>query len=160
MSASRSWSGAGSFPSALEPLVSVPHFKCSLEVVHRRDRLWVHDQGQEVLAHKCLVLVHRLGDSSESLEAIVLGHGGEGELGRSDALDQAADQGPQLLADDLGSRAVETAAVVGGSLDLGRLQLSPSEEAVELGRAAGQVGPEVLQPRRGIFAVVSIRAVE
>ena len=103
-----------------------------------------------------MVLIDWLGNSAERLKAVVPRHISKGALGRSVALHQAGNQSPQLLADDRGGRVVEATAVVSGLQDLARLQLSPGEQAVEPGRAAGQVVPEDLQPRRGIFAVVSI----
>ena len=72
-----------------QALVGVPHLQRSLETVHRRSRLGVHNKRQEVLAHKGLVLVDRLGDSAERLKAVVPRQIGKGALGRGASLRQA-----------------------------------------------------------------------
>ena len=92
--------------------------------------------GQEVLAHKRLVFVDGLNESAESFKSIVPRHIGEGALGRRVTFEQAAEQGPQLLADDVGRRAFEKAVVLSGLHDLGGLGLAPKEELAKLGRSS------------------------
>ena len=116
--------------------------------------------GQEVLAHKRLVFVDGLNEPAKRLEPIVPRHVGEDELGRRVAFERAAEQGPQLLADNLWRSAVEDAVVVGGTRYLSGLGLAPREELVKLGRAPREVVAKVVESSGRILRDVGVLAVQ